>query len=114
MRHIETKFNKTLNSLYAKLDLDEKEIAMLKFKNIIGNYLSHNNLRKIDNEQLFVRKKIDEISREIQQLENNISFISNADDDNPLLKNVRRNIENHVKQLDIWKTKLQYITSLDY
>jgi len=114
MRHIETKFNKTLNSLYAKLDLDEKEIAMLKFKNIIGNYLSHNNLRKIDNEQLFVRKKVDEITREIQQLENNISFISNADEDNPLLKNVRKNIENHVKQLDIWKTKLQYITSLDY
>ncbi len=114
MRHIETKFNKTLNNLYAKLDLDEKEIAMLKFKNIIGNYLSHNNLRKIDNEQLFVRKKIDEITREIQQLENNISFISNADEDNPLLKNVRRNIENHVKQLDVWKTKLQYITSLDY
>ena len=114
MRHIETKFNKTLNSLYAKLDLDEKEIAMLKFKNIIGNYLSHNNLRKIDNEQLFVRKKIDEVTREIQQLENNISFISNADEDNPLLKNVRKNIENHVKQLDVWKTKLQYITSLDY
>ena len=75
MRHVETKFNKTLNGLYAKLDLDEKEIAMLKFKNIIGNYLSHNNFRKIDNEQLFVRKKIDEITREIQQLETNIGFI---------------------------------------
>ena len=114
MHHIDVKFNKTLNGLYAKLDLDEKEISMLKFKNIIGNYLANNNLRKIDNEQLFVRKKIDETTREIQQLENNISFISNADDDNPLLKNVRDNIEKHIQQLEIWKTKLGYITSLDY
>ncbi len=114
MRHIDVKFNKTLNALYTKLNLDEKEISMLKFKNIINNYLSHNNLRKIDSEQLFVRKKVDETTREIQQLENNISFISNASDDNPLLKNVRDNIEKQNKQLDIWKTKLGYITSLDY
>ena len=114
MHHIDVKFNKTLNALYTKLNLGEKEISMLKFKNIINNYLSHNNLRKIDSEQLFVRKKIDETTREIQQLENNISFISNAADDNPLLKNVRNNIEKHNKQLDIWKTKLEYITHLDY
>ena len=114
MRHIEVKFNKTLNSLYSKLNLDEKEISMLKFKNIINNYLNNNNLRKLDNEQLFIRKKIDEVTKEIQQLENNISFISNAGDDNPLLINVRNNIENYNKQLDIWKTKLGYITSLDY
>ncbi len=114
MHHIDVKFNKTLNALFAKLNLDEKEIAMLKFKNIISNYLSHNNLRKIDNEQLFVRKKINETTKEIQQLENNISFISNANDDNPLLKNVRDNIENHNKQLSIWKAKLEYITGLDY
>ena len=114
MRHIEVKFNKTLNSLYSKLNLDEKEISMLKFKNIINNYLNNNNLRKLDNEQLFIRKKIDEVTKEIQQLENNISFISNAGDDNPLLMNVRNNIENYNKQLGIWKTKLGYITSLDY
>jgi len=114
MHHIDVKFNKTLNVLYGKLNLDEKEIAMLKFKNIINDYLSHNNLRKIDNEQLFVRKKINETTKEIQQLENNISFISNASADNPLLKNVRDNIERHNKQLDIWKTKLDYLTGLDY
>ncbi len=114
MRHLETKFNKTLQNLYAKLDLDEKEIALLKFKNTINTYISQRNFRKVDNEQLFVRKKIDEVTREIQQLENNISFISNADDDNPLLKNVRSNIENYREQLAIWKAKLEYVTGLDY
>jgi len=114
MHHVDVKFNKTINTLYAKLNLDEKDIAMLKFKNMINDYLLHENLRKIDNEQLFVRKKINEITKEIQQLENNISFISNASADNPLLKNVRDNIENQNKQLATWKAKLDYLTGLNY
>jgi hypothetical protein len=114
MHHIEVKFNKTLNSLYSKLDLDEKEIALLKFKNIVNNYLTHKNFRKLDSEQLFVRKKIDELTREIQQLETNISFISNADDDNPILKNVHQNIDNYNSQLEIWKTKLDYLSKIEY
>ena len=114
MGHIETKFHKILNSLYSKLDLDEKELALLKFKNVVNHYLANKNLRKIDSEQLFVRKKIDEYTREIQQLETNISFISNAEDDNPILKNVHKNIDNNIKQLDIWKTKLDYLSKLDY
>ena len=114
MHHIEVKFNKTLNNLYSKLDLDENEIALIKFKNIVNNYLSHKNFRKLDSEQLFVRKKIDELTREIQQLETNISFISNATDDNPILKNVHQNIDNYNSQLDIWKTKLDYLSKIDY
>ncbi len=114
MHHIEIKFNKAINTLYGKLDLDEKEIAMLKFKNMVNGYLETNNVRKLDNEQLFIRKKIDELTREIQQLENNISFISGAKDDNPLLKGVRDNIQNNNNQLEIWKTKLKYLSGLEY
>ncbi|MDY7393666.1 DUF349 domain-containing protein [Aureibaculum sp. 2210JD6-5] len=114
MQHIDVKFNRTLNSLYSKLDLDEKEIAMLKFKNMVNNYVETQNHRKLDNEQQFVRKKIDEVTREIQQLENNMGFFANADSDSPLLKGVQDNIENYNQQLEIWKTKLDYLTSLDY
>ena len=114
MRHLDAKFNKLLYNLYEKLDLDEKEISMLKFKNVVNTYLANNNARKLDSEQLFVRKKIDELTREIQQLENNVSFFSNAEDDNPLLKNVHNNIDNYNKELEIWKTKLDYLTNIEY
>ena len=114
MHHIEIKFNKTINVLYGKLDLDPKEIAMLKFKNMVNGYLETKNYRKLDSEQLFVRKKVDEFTKEIQQLENNMGFFANADSDSPLLKGVRDNIENNNNQLEIWKTKLEYITGLDY
>ena len=114
MRHIDTKFNKTLDVAYKKLNIDKKEAAFLKFKNIIDSYVEQNDVRKIDSEQLFVRRKVDEITKEIKQLENNISFISNASEDNPIVKNVFRNIENYKSDLDIWKKKITYMNKLDY
>ena len=88
VRHLEAKFSKQLDTAYKKLGLDKEESEFLKFKNLMDGYAASNNTRKLDNEQLFVRKRIDEITREIKQLENNISFISNATEDNPLVKNV--------------------------
>jgi len=109
MRHIESKFNKFVDRLYNSLDLDKNEVAMLRFKNLLTNYIEQKNFRKVDDEQLFVRKKIDEINKEIQQLENNIGFFSNTNDDNPLLKNVRDNIVKYSDDLVIWKQKLRTI-----
>ena len=114
LRHLESKFNKQLDVAYKKLGLDKQESELLKFKNLMDSYAASNNSRKLDNEQLFVRKKIDEITREIKQLENNISFISNASEDNPLVKNVYKNIENHKKDLEVWKQKLTYLSQMDY
>jgi len=84
------------------------------FKNIINGYLANNDTRKLDSELIFVRKKIDESVREIQQLENNLSFFSNTSDDNPMVKNVHKNIDNFKRGLMVWKDKLAYLRSLDY
>jgi len=114
MRHIESKFNKALESAYKKLNIDKDEAIFLKFKNTMDSYVEQNDSRKIDSEQLFIRRKIDEITKEIKQLENNISFISNASEDNPLIKNVYKNIKKYHKDVEIWKKKLNYIKQLDY
>ena len=114
VRHLESKFGKQLDAAYKKLGLDKQESEFLKFKNLMDGYAASNNARKLNNEQLFIRKKIDEITREIKQLENNISFISNATEDNPLVKNVYKNIENHKKELEVWKQKLSYLSQMDY
>lgn len=114
MRHIESKFSKTLDKLFSSLSIDEKEKEIIKFENQMEGYLAQNNYRKLDGEQLYIRKKIDESVREVQQLENNVSFFSNADDTNPLLKNVLNNIDIHKKTLDVLKSKLNYLKQLDY
>jgi len=114
MRHIDSKFNKVIDIAYKKLNIDKDEAAFLKFKNNVDSSLEQNDVRKLDGEQLFVRRKIDELTKEIKQLENNISFISNASADNPLVKNVYKNIENYNKNLDVWKKKLSYLRKLEY
>ena len=114
MRHIEAKFNKLMDRIIDASGIDKTEIEMIKFKNMVEGYLEQKNYRKLDSEQLFVRKKIDESVREIQQLENNIGFLSNVSEDNPLVKNVRDQINGHKEKAEIWKTKLQYMRSLEY
>lgn len=114
MRHIESKFNKVLDKLYGKLNMGKGEIALLKFKSIVDGYVANKQFKKLEDEQYFVRKKIDEATREIKQLENNISFISSDSDDNPLLKNVQNNIDTYSKDLKVWKDKLDYLTKLEY
>ena len=111
---VDLQFNKFVDGLLSKLSLDKSEIVLLKFKNIINGYLANNDIRKLDSELVFVRKKIDESVREIQQLENNLSFFSNASDDNPMVKNVHKNIDTFKNGLKAWKDKLAYIRSLDY
>ena len=114
MKHIEVKFNKLIDKIAISNKIDVKAIEMIKFENLINSYMEQKNYKKINGEQLFVRKKIDETVREIQQLENNIGFISNASADNPLLKNVMDNIEVYKEKLEVWKIKLEFLKKLDY
>jgi hypothetical protein len=113
-RHIDGKFNKFIDRALGKLSLDKKDIDMLKFTFIVDGYHSDNDVQKLHSEQLFIRKKMDEIVREIQQLENNLGFFSNAKDDNPLVVNVKNSIDVFKIDLEVWKEKLRYIKALDY
>ena len=108
------KFNKVIDKIVESSSIDPKDVEMIKFENLVNSYLEQKNYHKLNNEQLFVRKKVDETVREIQQLENNIGFISNATADNPLLKNVMENIKVYKEKLEVWKTKLEYLLKLDY
>ena len=114
VKHLDIKFNKLLDSAYKKLNIDKDEASFLRFKGTVESLLDQKNFRKLDGEQLFIRRKIDEITKEIKQLENNISFISNASADNPLVKNVYKNIEEYKKSLGIWKRKIDYMKKMEY
>ena len=113
VRHLESKFYKRIDALLEGLSLTKDEITMLKYKNLVAGLMAEGNEHKLNSEQLFVRKKIDGIHKEIQQLENNLSFFSNAKDDNPLLVNVRTNINAFKEELVIWKQKLDYIKNIE-
>ena len=113
-RHIDGKFNKLIDRALGGLDLDKNEVSMLKFTHVIDSLAADDDVRKLDSEQMFVRKKIDEVVKEIQQLENNLGFFSNAKDDNPLVLNVKNRVNEFKEDLALWKEKLSYIKKLDY
>ncbi|HWR94263.1 MAG TPA: DUF349 domain-containing protein [Flavobacterium sp.] len=114
-RHIEGKFNKILDALFEKLTLSKKDSDMLRFTNKIDQLNENNDTRQLENEKIFLMRKIDELQHEIFQLENNIQFFTNtknAKKENSIVLEVRKNIERHREELNILKDKLHQLRSL--
>jgi hypothetical protein len=114
-RHIEGKFNKILDALFEKLSSSKKEGDMLRFANKLGNLSGSDDSRKLENEKIFIMRKIEEVQNEIFQLENNIQFFQNtknAKKENSIVTEVRKTIERHKDELSTWKEKLKQIKSI--
>lgn len=111
-RHIEGKFNKILDALFEKLSSSKKENEMIRYANRMDQLSGADDSRKLENEKIFLLRKIDEIQSEIFQLENNIQFFANAKKDNPMVLEVKKNIERQRENLDVWKEKLKQLRSL--
>jgi hypothetical protein len=114
-RHIEGKFNKILDTLFEKLSLSKKDTDMVRYANKLDNLAGSEDIRKLDNEKIFLMRKIEEIQGEIFQLENNIQFFTNtrnAKKENSIVLEVRKNIEKHKEQLTILKDKLKQLRNL--
>ena len=111
-RHIEGKFNKILDALFDKLSLSKKETELVKYNNRLEQMVETGDKRKIQNEITFVQRKIEEVTSEIFQLENNMQFFSNAKSDNPFIKEINKNIDKHRDELNIWKDKLNQLREI--
>ena len=114
-KHIDGKFNKLLDGLFEKLSLSKKDTDMMRFSNRIENLSDSNDTRKLDNEKIFLIRKIEEVQNEIFQLENNIQFFTNtknAKKENSIVLEVRKNIALHKESLDVWKEKLKEIKKI--
>lgn len=114
-RHIEGKFNKILDALFEKLSLSKKDTDMMRFANRMDHLSESNDSRKLDNEKIFIIRKIEEVQNEIFQLENNIQFFANtrnAKKENSIVLEVRKNIAIHKESLEVWKEKLRQLRNL--
>ncbi|WP_178983892.1 DUF349 domain-containing protein [Winogradskyella helgolandensis] len=111
-RYIDGKFYKAIDDAFDKLKMDKSKLEMIKFESKLENLADSDDTRLLDNEQNFIRKRISDIKSEINQLENNLQFFSNVKSDNPLVKDVHKNIANHKKELDTWKAKLSKVRGM--
>lgn len=111
-RHIDGKFNKVLDGLFENLTSSKKEAEMMRFNSRLEQLSGDNDARKLDNEKVFLQRKVEEVQNEIFQLENNIQFFANAKKDNPLVAEVKKSIERHKEELATWKEKLKQIRKM--
>jgi len=111
-RFIEGKFNKLLDQLFSKLDVDRTKAEMMKYENKIQALNNADDDAKLRNEAYFLTKKVQETKDEIRQLENNLQFFADVNTDNPLVKAVHKNIQDQKDQLEVWMEKLEKIKSI--
>jgi len=111
-RHIEGKFNKILDALFEKLSSSKKDNEMVRYANRLDNLSGAENSRKLDNEKVFIMRKIEEVQSNLFQLENNIQFFARAKADNPMVKEVMENIEKQKEELATWKEKLKQLRNI--
>ena len=111
-KSIDQKFNKELDGLFSKLNLSKQEAEMIRFENKLNAMATQEDERMLQNEEFFISKKISEVKSEILQLENNLGFFQHVDSNNPLVKDVHKNIKRQKDTLETWKEKMKAIRSL--
>ena len=103
-------YKTALDDKYAALNINKEEKEKVMFQAKIDSIASSSNKEKLfDHEAGSIRYKIDQLTRELMQFENNLAFFSNADDKNPLFKNVNDNIRRTKDDIDSLKIRLKMI-----
>lgn len=111
-RKIETDFGTALDAFFKTLDINKNEAELIKFDNKLQELATAKSTRDLDNEMVFIKKKVSDLRGEINQLENNLQFFTNVKDDNPLVKDVHHKIAKYKEDLKLWSSKLKKIRSM--
>ena len=111
---INKEFTKLYNEQLKALNLSEYEIEDFKLKTFIEQIVAKKDRKLLDEEIRKTRKSIEELEKEINQLDNNISFFGNSGNDNPLLKDVYKQIEEKRAKLTEAEIRLKALFNVEF
>ena len=111
---INQEFTTLYNDKLSALNLSKTEISDYKLQSFVNKIKADGNDRLLDDEIRKTRKTIDELEKEINQLDNNVHFFSNANADSPLLKDVYRQIDEKRKKLTETEIKLKALFNINF
>lgn len=111
---INQEFNKTVGDLVKSFGLSDTEIQDFKMASLVDQIKSGHDERLLDDEIRKNRKLIDDLEKEINQLETNVGFFANADENSPLLKDVYRQIEEKRSRLTDAEIRLRKLHRIDF
>ncbi len=110
---INKEFNQTIKKLIKKLNIEKNVIDEMQLNIKVENYKQSKDDRRLDEDLRKMKKQIQDLEHEVVQLENNLSFFSNARPDNPLLQNTLNNIESKKVKLEELKQTYSKLINLD-
>lgn len=111
---INSEYNKTINALVKSFGLSENEVQDFKMSSLVDQIKSDQDGRLLDDEIRKSRKQIEDLEKEITQLETNLGFFANADENSPLLKDVYKQIEEKRSQLTETEIRLRKLHQIDF
>lgn len=111
---INNDFSKTVSRFVRDLGLSEEEIKDFRMASLVKQIESDQDERRLDDEIRKTRKLMDDLEKEINQLETNVAFFSNADESNPILKDVYHQIEEKRKRLGDAEFRLRKLHQIDF
>ena len=107
-------FTNAYNNRLEALNLSKTELNNFKLQSFVNKVKADNNGGLLDEEIRKTRKIIDDLEKEINQLDNNVHFFSNADANSPLLKDVYKQIDEKRKKLTEAEIKLKTLFNIDF
>ena len=112
VKAIEGTFRGLIDAYFEQLDMDKAEKRDIQFKTKMEAIVAEGDESKLNDELYRMQQSAKKCKDELTLLENNISFFKNAKDDNPLLKEVRKNIERQREKFEEIKSRMTYLRSL--
>ncbi len=106
---VESEFNSTLDQKFKAIDLDRKESQRIRFENKMETISEEGGERELRRERDTVTRNLQEANKELAQLENNLSFFTSSNPNNPFIKEAEKNISRHREQISILKEKKQML-----
>lgn len=110
---IQDRFRNAINSRYDKLNVNEKEKTILKFKTRIGSINQDKDTqRKIGDEREKLLFKLKKLEEDQNVLENNIGFFSKSKNAEGLIKEVQKKIDRNKEEIAVLKEKISLIDKM--
>ena len=109
---IEDDFRKSIYSHYKKMKVDKKELDDIKFNNKLEALKAKSDSFAIDKEKQFIRNKINDLQKEVNQYETNISFFGSSKGADKLKSHIIKKIDNVKDEVDSLKYKLKQLNNL--
>ena len=111
MKQLST-YQKLIEKCYSKMGLTPEQAEFLSFDQKFDLLTTQEDVNAIQKERMRIREKVNQLKDQTRQLENNLQFFANAKDDNPLVNNVLKEIEQHNEAIQGWNEKSKQLNIL--